>query len=171
MFATSTLIENVQLPHSAMHKEWKSELLSHLKRTRENVIIPNKHAIRSIKEIVKCGPLVIRKNGIYIDVAYNAEITSPCVGEVYEGKIKHIHSLYIMVEDSGVNVVIQPSNIPGYKFDKDKYTNGIHSYRINDKITFSILNVRYIENREIQCLAKHHIENVKVDEFVEPDMF
>ena len=170
MFSPHIFSTTLEIHPSCLSKEWRTKFLDELKKKSDRSVDPQKGVILSVEKILDYGCPKAENGKIITKVQFMADSFVPIVeGEVYRGIITLVFQLGLVIEAEGmVKVVIQPNRMPpGYTYDKARnvFTNGMHTYRIGDEISFRIVTFRY-QKGEVLCHGS--IKDLKEHLFAAP---
>lgn len=156
MFRSTRLRDTIVVNPDTLTREYQKHFLTLLQRQKERVVHPQVGAILKVEKLTKIDSPVAVNRRLLVKLEFEALVCKPEIGKVYQGKISMVIPLGLVIEAEGlVRVLIQPANMPvGYKFDPARkvFTNGIHSFNLQDRIRFRIVNVQY-KPAQINCIG------------------
>jgi len=165
MNSTQRIKEWIDIPFSAMHKDWDLSILSCIRQHYEGKIHPEYGGIQKITKIVEIidNRIMFSSPLIKCFVEYEANVLNPQEGDVISSTVTRIMNLGIFVEyDNMIKVLIQPVHITGYKFSDERKRfespgtgEGQNRGTISkgDYITFEIIKIQKTP-AAIRCIAK-----------------
>jgi DNA-directed RNA polymerase subunit E'/Rpb7 len=156
MFSLKSFKYRFEVHPRCLSVDWKRRFLETLRKDRDRTITQASGVTLEVQDFESVDSPVVHNGKIFVTCVYNAIAFSPSIGELYSGKITLVLPLGILIESEGlVKVLIQPINMPsGYKFDSSRkvFSNGLHSYKAEDIVTFRVMNIKY-KVGEINCIG------------------
>mgnify|MGYP000935792302 CR=1 FL=1 len=172
MFRSQVLRDVIEIHPRCLSKDWKHKFLQTLQKEKNRTVNARRGAILNVQDVINYGTPKTFNGKIFTEMEYKAICFIPVVGEVYSGTITLVLPLGLLIEAEGlVKVLIQPINMPiGYKFDTNRkvFSNGIHSFGVDDNVSFKILSYRHKPGK-IDCVGTiKDVSQSKPDEVSEP---
>ncbi len=152
--------------------DFSEKAFSLLRQKIEKKLIVSKldkkqYAVMKVEKILSIGHPLAHQEKLYVPIEYQAEVGSPEKGDIYKAKIDGIFPQLTTALINLTPIRIAVSNFPpDYKASANMITNGIHSFHLNQEMTFRITGVIVQKpanstSSEFRCTAEPFIQVVE----------